>query len=168
MPIVIVIDTNVLRYALEAEKGLREDEETRESYQLILHLIENSKVVFVANSDTKEEYYRHLEALKTEIRRRRIVPQSFSLLRLLRYKIKVVETNSHEFSFEGKPVGRKDLHLLKSAKEGALFLGKRDAVVITFAEDVYRGKNARNGKGVVIHLINLRDKNERKKLERLL
>ncbi|GAB6101159.1 hypothetical protein JCM16138_03820 [Thermococcus atlanticus] len=156
MAIVIVVDTNVLRYALEAEKELKDEEETRRSYRLLLQLLKNPEVTLVANPETKREYYRHLETLKTEIRRRRIVPQSFSLLRLMRPKLKTVELKNYEFSFEGKEVGRKDIHLLNSAKSGALLFGEKKAMVLTFAEDVYRAIRAKNGKGIVVKIINLR------------
>lgn len=165
MSLIIVIDTNVLRYALEAEKELKDDEETRKSYQLLLQLLKNPEVIFVANSETKGEYYRHLEALKTEIRRRRIVPQSFSLLRLLRPKLKTVELEHHEFSFEGEAAGRKDLHLLNSAKSGALLFGENEAIVLTFAEDVYRAIRARNGKGIVVRIINLKSEEDIEELK---
>ncbi len=167
MPIIIVIDTNVLRYALEAEKEFKDDEETRKSYRLLLQLLKNPEVIFVVNPETKKEYYRHLEALKTEIRRRRIVPQSFSLLRLLRPKLKTVKLERHEFSFEGKAVGRKDMHLLNSAKSGALLFGESKAIVLTFAEDVYRAIRAKNGKGILVRIINLKSKEDVEELNEL-
>ncbi|WP_456326240.1 hypothetical protein [Palaeococcus sp. (in: euryarchaeotes)] len=47
-------------------------------------------------------------------------------------------------------------------------LKTKEAFVLTFAQDVYRGKEAKNGKGVIVYLLNLRDSEERKHLEALL
>ncbi|USS40450.1 hypothetical protein NF865_09115 [Thermococcus aggregans] len=59
-----------------------------------------------------------------------------------------VPTENHEFEIEGEAIGRKDYHLLNSAKTGALKFKVEDAFVLTFAQDVYRSKKAKNGHGL--------------------
>ena len=168
MLIVAVVDTNVLRYALEAEKNIRSDKETMTAYEVLIKLLSSDTVILVLNEETAKEYSRHIEAVREKIRRKRIYPQFFSLLRIIKAKSKKVPVEVHEFTIKGEPVGRKDLHLLNSAKTGALKFNTKKAFVLTFAQDVYRGKEARNGEGVVIYLLNLRNENERKMLEELL
>ena len=165
---IVVVDTNVLRYALEAEKDLRADEETKTAYEVLMKLLKNDSVVIVVNKETAKEYSRHIETVRTEIRRKRIRPQFFQLLRAIKAKSRRVALEDHEFVIKGEPIGRKDLHLLNSAKTGALKLKTKEAFVLTFAQDVYRGKEAKNGKGVIVYLLNLRDSEERKHLEALL
>ena len=152
---IVTIDTCVLRRALEQERSIREDEETKIAYQLILKILSSKEVIIVANSETKKEYFKHLEHLKNEIRRRRIHPQSFTILRLLKLRLHTVEDVEHSFEFSGDPIGRKDIHLLNSAKQGALVFNESSAYVLTFANDVYRGRVAKNGEGVEIFLMNL-------------
>ena len=168
MPVVVVVDTNVLRYALEAEKNIRSDRETIIAYEILAKLLSSDAVVFVLNEETAKEYSRHIETVRQEIRRRRIYPQFFSLLRVIKAKSKKVPVEMHEFNLKGEPVGRKDIHLLNSAKTGALKFNTRKAFVLTFAQDVYRGKEARNGEGVIVYLLNLKDESERKMLEDIL
>jgi len=168
MPVVIVIDTNVLRYALEAEKNIRTDGEAVTAYGVIAKLLKSESVVLVINDETASEYSRHIEAVRRQIRRKRIYPQFFQLLRAIKAKSRRVALEDHEFVIKGEPIGRKDLHLLNSAKTGALKLKTKEAFVLTFAQDVYRGKEAKNGKGVIVYLLNLRDSKERKHLEALL
>lgn len=168
MAIVVVVDTNVLRYALEAEKNIRSDRETLTAYEVLIKLLSSDAMVLVLNEETAKEYSRHIEAVRQEIRRKRIHPQFFSLLRIIKAKSQKVPVEMHEFIIKGEPVGRKDVHLLNSAKTGALKFNTKKAFVLTFAQDVYRGEEARNGKGVVVYLLNLRDENERKRLEELL
>jgi len=168
MPVVAVIDTNVLRYALEAEKNIRSDKETATAYEVLVKLLSSDTVVLVLNEETAKEYSRHIEAVRREIRRKRIHPQFFQLLRAIKAKSRKVASERHEFNIKGESVGRKDFHLLNSAKTGALKFKTKKAFVLTFAQDVYRGEEARNGEGVVVYLLNLRDENERKRLEELL
>lgn len=168
MTIVVVVDTNVLRYALEAEKNIRSEEETRAAYEVLTKLLNSNPVVLVINEETAKEYSRHIEAVRTEIRRKRIHPQFFPLLRAIKAKSRKVPLKRHEFEFKGEPVGRKDIHLLNSAKTGALKFKTKKAFVLTFAQDVYRGEEARNGEGVVVYLLNLQNENERNILEELL
>lgn len=144
------------------------DEETKTAYEVLVKLLENDSVVIVVNKETAKEYSRHIETVRTEVRRKRIHPQFFQLLRAIKAKSRKVPSEEHEFDVKGEPVGRKDLHLLNSAKTGALKFHTKEAFVLTFAQDVYRGKEARNGKGVIIYLLNLRDKSERKRIEKLL
>ena len=162
--IVIVLDTNVLRRALEEEKGLKGDEETKLAYEIVTELIKRGNVIFVTNADTASEYYRHLEALKKQLKQLRIAPQSFKLLSSILRKMRKVPTENHEFEIEGEAIGRKDCHLLNSAKTGALKSKVENAFVLTFARDVYRSKKAKNGHGITIYLINLKDEKERKLL----
>ncbi len=84
--------------------------------KLIARLLQRKDVVFVANSETKREYYNHLESLKKELAKMRIHPQSFGLLRALMPKLRTVLDENHSFEFAGEPIGRKDYHLLNSAK----------------------------------------------------
>ncbi|MCD6139763.1 MAG: hypothetical protein J7J05_02270 [Thermococcus sp.] len=163
--IVIVLDTNVLRRALEEEKGLKGDEETKLAYEIVTELIKCGNIIFVINADTASEYYRHLEALKKRLKQSRIAPQSFKLLSSILRKMRKVPTENHEFEIEGEAIGRKDCHLLNSAKTGALKSKVENAFVLTFAQDVYRSKKAKNGCGITIYLINLKDEKERKLLE---
>ncbi|USS40451.1 hypothetical protein NF865_09120 [Thermococcus aggregans] len=44
--IVIVLDTNVLRRALEEEKGLKGDEETKLAYEIVTELLLNVEILF--------------------------------------------------------------------------------------------------------------------------
>ncbi|KUK28084.1 MAG: Uncharacterized protein XD61_1381 [Thermococcus sp. 40_45] len=164
--IVIVLDPNVLRRALEEEKGLKGDEGTKLAYEIITELIKikHEDIIFVINEDTASEYYRHLEALKKRLKQSRITPQSFKLLSSILRKMRKVPTENHKFEIEGEAIGRKDYYLLNSAKTGALEFKVEDAFVLTFAQDVYRSKRAKNGHGVTIYLINLKDEKERKLL----
>ncbi len=153
--IIVVVDTCVLRRALEHEKSIKTDDESRKAYEFIVKLLCRRDVIFVANSETKHEYYNHLESLKRELAKMRIHPQSFGLLRALIPKLRTVADENYSFEFSGEPIGRKDYHLLNSAKSGALMYKQMFALILTFAKDVYRGKEAKNGKGVRIRMINL-------------
>ena len=77
--IVIVLDTNVLRRALEEEKGLKGDEETKLAYEIITELIEHENIIFVINRDTASGYYHHLEVLKKRLKQLRIHPTVFQI-----------------------------------------------------------------------------------------
>jgi len=157
---IVVIDTNVLRYALEAEKGLRNEEETRTSYRVLVGLLRGEETVVVFNPETLREYSRHINTLKVELGKRRVYPQSFSLLKIVMSKSRKVALQRHSFEISGEEIGRKDVHLLDSAKTGALTFGEKTAIVLTFAEDVYRAKEAKNGQGVVIKIVNMGNKKE--------
>ena len=153
MTVVVVIDTCVLRYALERE--LTDDEVRRNACEFLMKLFKRKDIVVVFNSETIREYSRHISTVKDEVRRVIKVNPSFRLLRMLnkvRHKVNDLEFS---FEFEGEPVNRKDLHLLNSAKAGALEFGEAEAYVITVAEDVYRGKTAKNGQNVKIRLLNM-------------
>lgn len=141
MPI-IVIDTNVLRRALEHEKALKENEETKIAYEVLSRLLNKEEGIFVVNTKTRQEYYRHLEELKRQLKQIRLYPQSFPLLRSLKLKLRIVEDVEYNFEIFGEQVGRKDYHLLNSAKSGALKFEEQVAFVLTFAQDVYRGKKS--------------------------
>ena len=107
------------------------------------------------NSETIKELSRHINPVKDEIRKIYRINPSFKLLRLLnkvRHKVNDVEFS---FEFEEEPVNRKDLHLLNSAKAGALEFGEIEAYVVTVAEDVYRGKIAKNSKNIKIYILNM-------------
>jgi len=153
MTVVVVIDTCVLRLALEHE--LADDKVRRIAYEFLMKLFKRKDIVVVFNSETIREYSRHISAVKDKIRRTSRTNPSFRLLRMLnkvRHKVSDLEFS---FEFEGEPVSRKDLHLLNSAKAGALKFSEAEAYVITIAEDVYRGKTAKNDKNVKIHLLNM-------------
>lgn len=151
---IVVIDTCVLRRALEHEKSIKTDDESCRAYEFVAKLLQKN-VTFVANSETKREYYRHIEALKSKLGKMRVYPQSIALLRQLIPKLKAVPDENYEFEFIGEPIGRKDYHLLNSAKSGALRFREYCAFVLTFARDVYRVKCARDGKGIEVVTINL-------------
>ncbi|MFA4700939.1 hypothetical protein [Pyrococcus kukulkanii] len=154
MPI-LVIDTNVLRYALEAEKELREDKEVKIAYIILAKLLNKENIIIVANPSLIKEYSRHIEAIRRSVGKKRGTP-SFLLLRLIKQKMKKVPREEHFFEFTGEPIGRKDYHLLESAKTGALMEGEKEAYILTFAEDVYRAKEAKNGEGVTIKVIDMK------------
>jgi len=101
MAIIIVIDTCVLRRALEYEKSIKIDDKSKKAYEIIIEFLQRKDTIFVANSETKCEYYRHLENLKNEIRRKRIYPQSFGLLRSLMFRLRTVPDRNHSFEFTG-------------------------------------------------------------------
>jgi len=153
MTVVVVIDTCVLRLALEHE--LTDDEVRRTAYELLMRLFKRKDIVVVFNSETVSECSRHISAVKGEIRRVIKVNPSFRLLRMLNKVRRKVNDLEFSFEFEGEPVNRKDLHLLNAAKAGALEFGEAKAYVITVAEDVYRGETAKNGKNVKIRLLNM-------------
>ncbi|WP_290899740.1 hypothetical protein [Ferroglobus sp.] len=44
---------------------------------------------------------------------------------------------------------------MNSAKAGALEFGEIEAYVVTVAEDVYRGKIAKNSKNIKIYILNM-------------
>lgn len=90
MVVVAVIDTNVLRYALEDEKTLKRNYETRIAYEILVKLLKEEDTVVVFNSETAKEYSRHIEVVRTELRRKRIYPHFFSLLRILKSKSRKV------------------------------------------------------------------------------
>jgi len=79
--IIVVIDTCVLRRAYE--KSIKIDDESQKAYGFIAGLLQRKDVIFVANSKTQEEYYNHLESLRNKLRRLRVYPQSFGILRAL-------------------------------------------------------------------------------------
>ncbi len=153
MTVVVVIDTCVLRLALEHE--LVDDKVKRIAYEFLMKLFMRKDIVVVFNSETIKEYSRHISAVKGEIRKTSKINPSFRLLRMLNKVRRKVVDLEFSFKFEGEPVNRKDLHLLNSAKAGALEFGEAEAYVITIAEDVYRGKNAKNGKNIKIYLLNM-------------
>ncbi len=109
----------------------------------------------VFNSETIKELSRHINPVKDEIRKIYRINPSFKLLRLLNKVCHKVNDVEFSFEFEGEPVNRKDLHLLNSAKAGALEFGEIEAYVVTVAEDVYRGKIAKNSKNIKIYILNM-------------
>ena len=168
------MDTCVLRFALEYEAGeCGEGSGGVESYKkrfykILAGLFKNNDVVVVLNSETGREYYRHIQAVKNRVSRKTRVNPSFSLLKIFKKVRRKVEDAEYEYTFEGEPVCRKDMHLLNSAKTGALTFGEPVAYVITAARDVYCGKSARNGKGIKIYLLNLFDENDLEIIEKLI
>ena len=153
---ILVVDTCVLRYALEAEYEHESDvNEKQEIGEKLVKFIKQKDVVVVYNSETVKEYSRNIESIKSAIRRKLRINPSFSLLRMLNKRRRKVPDEEFEFEFEGEPVGRKDIHLINSAKSGALKYGVSEALVISVAEDVCRGKAAKNGKGVRITILDL-------------
>jgi predicted nucleic acid-binding protein len=70
MPVVVVVDTNVLRYALEEEKKIRENEENRKAYEVLVRLLSSGRAVIVFNPKTIEEYSRHINAVRAKLGKR--------------------------------------------------------------------------------------------------
>ena len=97
MPIVVVVDTNVLRYALEEEKKIRESEETRRAYEVLVKLLSSGRAVIVFNPKTIEEYSRHINAVRAKLRKR--MSPAFSLLRII-MKSKAIHVPLEKHSFE--------------------------------------------------------------------
>ncbi len=145
---------------LRPEKGLREDEETKTAYEILVRPLRREDTVVVFNPETAKEYSRHIEVVRTELRRKRIYPHFFSLLRILKSKSRKVPAEEHSFEIAGEPIGRKDIHLLNSAKTGALTFGEKEALILTFAEDVYQVREAKNGMGVVMRIINMKNRDD--------
>ena len=144
MTLIIVIDTCVLRFALERE--FTDDEVRRKACEFLIKLFKRKDIVVVFNSETIREYSRHINIVRDEVKNAVKVNPSFRLLRMLNKVRHKVDDLEFSFEFEGELVNRKDLHLLNSAKAGALEFGEAEAYVITVAEDVYRGKTAKNCK----------------------
>lgn len=152
---VVVIDTCVLRYALEAETGIKSNKTRKKLLKTLLDILKWENIVVVFNTETIREHSKHIEVIRREIKSRSRINPSFKILRMLNKVRRKVPDKNFDFEFESNPVGRKDLHLLNSAKSGALQYKTTTALVITIAEDVYRGKTAKNGEGVEIILKNL-------------
>jgi len=150
---VVVIDTCILRYALEAEAEIKSDEVRKKLLKSLLKIFRWKDIVVVFNSETISEYSKHIEVVRKEIMRRSRINPSFRIMRMLNKVRRKVPDRMFDFEFEGEPVGRKDFHLLNSAKSGALQFKTSIALVITIAEDVYRGNIAKNGEGVEILII---------------
>ncbi len=132
MTVVLVVDTCVLRFALECEAEVYGEESDIEFYKkkfygLLVDLLKNNDVVVVLNSETSKEYYRHIQAVKNNVSRKIRVNPSFSLLRILKKVRRKVEDAEYDYTFEDEPVCRKDLHLLNTAKAGALTFGEPEA-----------------------------------------